>query len=480
MSDLSRNAALVERARRVVPGAMWGHQNAARLPPGYPQYFSRGEGCTLWDVDGNAYVDFMCAWGPIILGHRHPEVEAAAQAQAAKGDCLNGPGEVMVELAELFVDTIAAADWVQFKKNGNDATTSAVVIAARRDAPAQNPRGEGRLSRLRTLVLALPAGRHRRGPRPYPDLRLQRHREPLSRREAARGDLAGVIVSAFRHDLGIDQELPSAAFAQAVRAVCDDAEAALILDDVRAGLRLHAAGSWEVHGVRPDLSSWSKAISNGYALSALTGNDRFRAAAAEVFSTGSFWTTSIAMAASLATIRTLLRDDGIGHMRRMGERLREGFDGLSRHHGIAIRQNRAPCRCRRSCSTTMPIAARGSPSARPPSPPASTSIRPTTCFSRSPTRSATSIARSKPPMRVSAPCGASGPSPPRDAERGRLTTAAVLFWKKEPKKLSPHKDKVMTDVMPDFSRGAAYMNGQYVPMSEAKIQWATGVSSTPT
>jgi glutamate-1-semialdehyde 2,1-aminomutase len=338
MPDLSRNAALVERARRVVPGAMWGHQNAARLPQGYPQYFSRGEGCTLWDVDGNTYVDFMCAWGPIILGHRHPEVEAAAQAQAARGDCLNGPGEVMVELAELFVDTIAAADWVQFKKNGNDATTSAVVIAraeTRRrkilvakgayhgSAPWCSPSVLGVTAEDRAHILTYD----------YNDI------ESLQRAaEAARGDLAGVIVSAFRHDLGIDQELPSLAFAQAVRAICDDAEAALILDDVRAGFRLCAAGSWEPYGVRPDLASWSKAISNGYALSALTGNDRFRAAASDVFSTGSFWTTSVAMAASLATIRTLLRDDGIGHMTRMGTRLREGLAILSDQYGIPVRQ----------------------------------------------------------------------------------------------------------------------------------------------
>jgi glutamate-1-semialdehyde 2,1-aminomutase len=156
--------------------------------------------------------------------------------------------------------------------------------------------------------------------------------------EAARGDLAGIIVSAFRHDLGIDQELPSLAFAQAARAICDAEEAALIVDDVRAGFRLHSGGSWELLGIRPDLSSWSKAISNGYALAALTGNDRFRKAASAVFSTGSFWTASVAMAASLATIRTLLRDDGIGHMTRLGARLRAGLDALSLSYGIPIRQ----------------------------------------------------------------------------------------------------------------------------------------------
>ncbi|HEX3499832.1 MAG TPA: aminotransferase class III-fold pyridoxal phosphate-dependent enzyme, partial [Stellaceae bacterium] len=64
----SRDVSLRERARRVVPGGMWGHMNAANLPEGYPQFFARGEGCRVWDVDGNEYVDFMCSWGPIVLG----------------------------------------------------------------------------------------------------------------------------------------------------------------------------------------------------------------------------------------------------------------------------------------------------------------------------------------------------------------------------------------------------------------------------
>ena len=74
----SRDAALRARAQRVVPGGMWGHLNAARLPEGYPQFFASAEGCRIRDVDGREYVDFMCSWGPILLGHQHPEVQAAA------------------------------------------------------------------------------------------------------------------------------------------------------------------------------------------------------------------------------------------------------------------------------------------------------------------------------------------------------------------------------------------------------------------
>ena len=332
------DGALRARAHLVVPGGMWGHQNAAGLPDGYPQFFASAEGCRIRDVDGRSYVDFMCSWGPVILGHRHPEVEAAAQAQAALGDCQNGPGAVMVDLAEALVGTIAHADWVQFSKNGTDATTTCVTIARA---------GTGR----RKLLVAR-GSYHGAVPWCSPSLagvtaEDRAHILPFDYNDIASldaaadragADLAGILVSAFRHDLARDQELPTPDFAARVRAICDAADAALILDDVRAGFRLHPGGSWEPLGVRPDLSAWSKSIANGHALAAVTGGDRFREATTTVFSTGSFWTAAVPMAAALATLRVLARDDGVGHMRRMGQRFHDGMAALSERHGIAIRQ----------------------------------------------------------------------------------------------------------------------------------------------
>jgi glutamate-1-semialdehyde 2,1-aminomutase len=159
---------------------------------------------------------------------------------------------------------------------------------------------------------------------------------------AAGDDLAAVMVSPLRHDYGVDLEMPTPAFAQALRALCDRRGAALILDEVRTGARLDLAGSWEPLGVRPDLSAWSKAIANGHALAAVTGNERFRDAAASIFVTGSFWCGAVAMAAALATLRKLQALDGIAHMCAMGQRLREGLALQARAHGFAIRQSGPP------------------------------------------------------------------------------------------------------------------------------------------
>ena len=125
----SEDTALRNRAAKVIPGGLWGHMNAANLPEGYPQYFASAQGCRLTDVDGRSFVDLMCAWGPIILGHRNTIVDTAAQEQAMRGDCMNGPGPILVELAESLVEMVPHADWCLFGKNGTDATTSAVTIA---------------------------------------------------------------------------------------------------------------------------------------------------------------------------------------------------------------------------------------------------------------------------------------------------------------------------------------------------------------
>ena len=339
---MNNDATLRERAARVIPGGLWGHLRAQGLPSGYPQFFSRAEGCRLWDADGREFIDFMCSWGPVVLGHHDAEVEAAAERQRRAGDAMNGPAPVLVELAETFTSMVAHADWTLFAKNGTDATTVCVTTA--------------RAATQRRKLLVARGAYHGAAPWCTPSLVgvtaedrahllhfVYNDIHSLEQAAALAGDdLAGVLVAPFRHDYGVDQELPTAEFARALRALCDRTGAALILDEVRTGMRLDLAGSWEHFGVRPDLAAWSKAIANGHALAAVTGNDRFRAAAASIFVTGSFWCGAVAMAAALATLRKLQAVDGIAHMRSMGQRLRDGLAQQATAHGFAIRQSGPP------------------------------------------------------------------------------------------------------------------------------------------
>jgi glutamate-1-semialdehyde 2,1-aminomutase len=334
--------ALRERALAVIPGGMYGHQAAGMLPAEYPQFMRGGRGARVWDVDGNEYVDLMCAYGPVVLGYQHPAVDAAARAQAALADCQNGPGAVMVELAELLVATVRHADWALFAKNGTDATTTCCTIARAATGREKVLVARGAYHGAMPWCTPRPAGttaadRANLGYYEYNDLDSAR-----AAVAEAGDDLAAVLVSPFKHDAGFDQELVDPAFARGLRELCDKTGAALILDDVRCGFRLHLGGSWEPIGVHPDLSAWSKAIANGHPLAAVLGNDKFRGGARDVFVTGSFWFSAVPMAAAIATIRALRAEDGIGAMERAGLALRDGIVGQAAAHGLEVNYTGPP------------------------------------------------------------------------------------------------------------------------------------------
>ncbi len=335
----SHDMALQARAADVIPNGMWGHMATRAIAPGYPQFFASADGCRVRDVDGNEYIDFMCAWGPNVLGYKHPQVQAAALAQMQAMDSGNGPTEVLVELAETLVGTLDFADWAMFQKNGTDATTACVTMA--------------RAGTGKRKVIVAKGAYHGAVPWCSPSLIgvTTEDRAHLitfdwndlasldAAVDAAGEDLAAILLTAFRHDVGKDQEEPSVAMLQRARALCDRKDALLIIDDVRAGFRLDVRGSWAPYGVKPDLAAFSKAIANGWPLAAVAGSNRAREGASKIFTTGSFWYGAAAMAAGLATVKILRDTDAIAHTRAMGERLRDGLDGIARSHGYSLRQS---------------------------------------------------------------------------------------------------------------------------------------------
>lgn len=334
----SRNKALSERAQAVIPMGMYGHQSVMLLPDDYPQFFQRAEGAYLWDVDGNRYVDFMCGYGPNLFGYGADTIDAAYYGRMRAGDTMTGPGEAMVELAEAMVAQVSHADWAMFCKNGTDATTMAMMVA-------RNHTGR------KTIVLARGAY-HGAAPWCTP---LKKGVTPSDRanqifydyndvesleaavREAG-DDLAAIFASPIKHDTFVDQESPTVEYARRARELCDERGALLIVDDVRAGFRLARDCSWSLVGVKPDLSSWGKAIANGHPISALLGADVCRMAAGTIYVTGSYWFSTAPMAASLATLKLIRETDYLERTQALGQRLRSGLDEVAGRHGFALRQ----------------------------------------------------------------------------------------------------------------------------------------------
>src|SRR5574344_419922 len=122
-----------ERATKVIPSGVYGHLGPAEgqfIPVNkWPRFSDKAKGSYFWDVDGNKYIDYMCAYGPNVLGYNDPDVDAAALEQLKKGNCTSSPGKIMIDCAELLFDTVASADWALFAKNGNDTTQLAAITA---------------------------------------------------------------------------------------------------------------------------------------------------------------------------------------------------------------------------------------------------------------------------------------------------------------------------------------------------------------
>ena len=338
---MSSNAALLARANACLPSLT--HLASCR-PEGCPTFFASGSGCRVTDADGREWLDYMCSYGPVLLGHRHPAVEAAIAAQRLRGDCLSGPTERMVELGELLVATIPWASWSFFAKNGGDATELAVRMA--------------RAQTGRRVVLRAPQSYHGASPlwregsdaalavegvepsasaslRPYAFNDL---RSVVAAADEAfeHGGVAAIIVAAFKWDWGVKHEAATAEFLRGVRRLCDERGAALICDDVRSSFRVNAGGTWEDerygHGVRPDLSCLSKGMANGQPLSAVVGSHRWRKGAEAVRATGTFWANAVPFAAALATIP--LARAAAERAEATGTALRDGLRAQARAAGL--------------------------------------------------------------------------------------------------------------------------------------------------
>ena len=337
-AERAADARYRERARRVIPNGMYGHLSTARLGADYPQFFARGEGARIWDVDGREFIDLMCTFGPILLGHAHTEVDAAAARTAARGDVLNGPGPEAVELAETLVGQVAHADWAMFAKNGTDATTLAVLTARAHTARRHVLIARGSYHGI--AAWSAPPEAAGMTPEDHANTVFFEYNDLASVQDAAEragaDDVAAIVCTPHRHDVFRDQEDVDPEFARGVRTLCDRLGAALVIDDVRCGMRIDPRGSWERVGVRPDLSAWSKSLANGYPLAALLGAEPFRDAAASVTATGSFWLAGAPMAAALTTLRIFAEVDGVARMVASGTRLQEGLRAQAAAHGLRV------------------------------------------------------------------------------------------------------------------------------------------------
>jgi glutamate-1-semialdehyde 2,1-aminomutase len=324
---------LFRRAAKVIPQGIYGHFTPVFTGPmTSPYYVEKTKGCRYWDVDGNEYIDYMCSYGPMVVGYNNPEVEAAAAEAMKKGNICNHPAPVMVELAEYLTKLIPFAGWAIFGKNGADMTNHSLMVARQHTGRKKIIMAKGAYHGTAAWASAGHGGVIEEDIEHVHFISWGDLDAFNQLCEKHRGEIAGAIFTPYHHPTWAEQEMPPPGFWKGVRKTCDEEGIILILDDVRAGFRLDMRGSHHYFGFEPDISCYCKAIANGYALSAMVGREDLRISASNVFYTGSYWFQTAPMAASLATLNILKRDKGIEKMKKMGELLKAGLEEMGQAH----------------------------------------------------------------------------------------------------------------------------------------------------
>ncbi len=343
--EYNQSRALFKRAAEVIPCGIPGHFSPAPLvpPSAYPFYVKHAKGARFWDVDDNEFVDYMCAYGPMVIGYGHPVVEEAARKQAELVNCCSGPGSIMVELAEHMVDLVGGMDWAFFAKNGGDATTYSVMVA--------------RAATGRKKIIKVGGGYH--GVAPWTQgadhagiipedaeniltVKWNDLEGLTAMIKKNKGEIAGFISSPYHHPTFVDNEMPAPGYWKAIEKLCREEGILIIVDDVRCGFRLDMRGSHVFFGFQPDLVCFCKAIANGHPISSLMGTNAVKTAASKVFYTGSYWYQAVPMAAALANLKEMKRIDAPAIMHRVGTELCDGLVKLAKQHGFNLKVSGAP------------------------------------------------------------------------------------------------------------------------------------------
>ncbi len=297
----------------------------------------KAKGTYFWDVDGNKYLDFMCAYGPNVLGYCDDDVDAAAMEQLKIGNCTTSPSYKMVECAEMLKDTVAMADWAFFMKNGSDATTFSVMCARAHTGKKKMMffkgyyHGDFQWAQKVDYPGILPEEVENNIVVPWFDLDAMQ-----AAYDACDGDVAGLIAQPYDHGNFKDNECATKEQWAKVRKFCDDHGMVLIIDDVRTGFRLDLEGSDHYYGFKADLICFCKALANGYNMSAVCGQEHMKNTASSVVYTGSYWMSAEPFAACLACIPKMKKLDIPTMFREKGIKLTEGLKAAGKEHGFNL------------------------------------------------------------------------------------------------------------------------------------------------
>ncbi|RLD12693.1 glutamate-1-semialdehyde-2,1-aminomutase [candidate division KSB1 bacterium] len=315
---MKRSKELFERAKQLMPGGVNSPVRAFRSVQLDPLFIAAGRGSKIKDVDGNEYIDYVGSWGPLILGHAHPEVIEAVKKTAEKGTSFGAPTELEVRIAEKIIEMVPSVEMVRMVNSGTEATMSAIRLA--RGVTGRNKiikfegcyHGHGDSFLIKAGSGALTFGEPN-----SPGVPPSIARETLTARfndltsvealfERFGSDIAAVIVEPIAGNMGVIP--PVDGFLSGLRRLCDRHGALLIFDEVMTGFRVHPGGAQTLYGITPDLTTMGKVIGGGLPAAAYGGKKEIMKQVAPdgaVYQAGTLSGNPLAMAAGLKTLELI-------------------------------------------------------------------------------------------------------------------------------------------------------------------------------
>ncbi|HQH49904.1 MAG TPA: aminotransferase class III-fold pyridoxal phosphate-dependent enzyme [Candidatus Cloacimonadota bacterium] len=346
MSDklnLKNSMELFAEAQTLVPGGVAGIRRPYNFVPGeYPIFFEKGKGGRIIDVDGNEYIDYLCAYGPIVIGYREEEIDNAVIEQIReKGICFSLTQKLQNELVYKLRELIPSCEMAAIVKTGSDATTIAIRVA-------RAYTGKKKIARCgyhgwHDWCVEVKGGIPEKL---YEDV-LEFHYNDLDQLEDIlknnQDDMAGIIITPVGHPLAEPVQMPKPGYLEGVRALADKYGCVLIFDEIRSGFRCSMGGAQALFGVTPDLTTIGKAMANGYAIAALVGKREYmKVMEKDVFLSSTFFPNSDAQVAALKTIEILQRDKMLDVLAAKGNNFAQQVEKVVADSGIPARFSGAP------------------------------------------------------------------------------------------------------------------------------------------
>ena len=347
------SAVLEARAVQVIPGGVNSPVRAFKAVGGGPVFIRRGHGCTVEDVDGNTYIDYLGSWGPLILGHAHPQVVAAVQEAAADGTSFGAPTEREVLLAEAIRRALPSVEQVRLVSSGTEACMSALRVARAFTGRSKILKFDGCYhGHADSLLVQAGSGAITFG---VPDsagvsagVAAETISVPYNSLEAVRAafaahgsEIAAVIVEPIAANMGVIP--PAAGFLDGLREITRRHGALLIFDEVVSGFRYGPNGAQGAFGITPDLTTLGKVVGGGLPLAAYGGRREIMEQLAPLgpaYQAGTLSGNPIATAAGLATLQVLAESNPYAKLDRLAARLADGLTEAARSAGVALQVSR--------------------------------------------------------------------------------------------------------------------------------------------